>query len=115
MYKWRQQQEAALRAEKGSGMTPEQVQRFVDGCKIRPKHHQGQCSDYHRLPGLRVIYNRAQAGRFQRKGSTASSDHRIGTKCDISTAIIMKSKYYGRNTFVRSLELPLSVFPVPRR
>ncbi|KAF8855278.1 putative Uridine/cytidine kinase, partial [Acephala macrosclerotiorum] len=31
VYAWRQEQEAALRREKGSGMTEEQVERFVDG------------------------------------------------------------------------------------
>ncbi|KAF2157502.1 putative uridine/cytidine kinase [Myriangium duriaei CBS 260.36] len=31
VYRWRQQQEAALRAERGTGMTEEQVNHFVDG------------------------------------------------------------------------------------
>ncbi|CZR62533.1 related to ATP-binding protein, putative pantothenate kinase [Phialocephala subalpina] len=31
VYAWRQEQEAVLRREKGSGMTEEQVERFVDG------------------------------------------------------------------------------------
>lgn len=31
VYKWRQEQEEALRREKGSGMSEEQVVRFVDG------------------------------------------------------------------------------------
>nr|POE54511.1 putative kinase mug58 [Quercus suber] len=34
VYKWRQEQEAALRAEKGTGMTVEQVTDFVNGCKL---------------------------------------------------------------------------------
>lgn len=33
VYKWRLQQEAALRASKGNGMTDEQVVDFVNGCK----------------------------------------------------------------------------------
>jgi D-glycerate 3-kinase len=31
VYEWREQQEAALRREKGVGMSPEEVRRFVDG------------------------------------------------------------------------------------
>jgi D-glycerate 3-kinase len=31
VYEWREQQEAALRHEKGVGMSPEEVKRFVDG------------------------------------------------------------------------------------
>jgi hypothetical protein len=33
VYEWRLQQEAALRASKGVGMTDEQVINFVNGCK----------------------------------------------------------------------------------
>jgi D-glycerate 3-kinase len=33
VYAWRQEQEAALRAAKGTGMTDEQVVGFVNGCK----------------------------------------------------------------------------------
>lgn len=33
VYNWRLQQEAALRASKGTGMTDEQVVNFVNGCK----------------------------------------------------------------------------------
>ena len=33
MYGWRQEQEAALRTAKGTGMTDEQVIKFVNGCK----------------------------------------------------------------------------------
>lgn len=33
VYDWRQQQEAAMRAEKGRGMSVEQVNNFVNGCK----------------------------------------------------------------------------------
>lgn len=33
VYQWRLEQEAALRASKGAGMSDEQVYRFVDGCK----------------------------------------------------------------------------------
>ena len=33
VYRWRQEQEEALRADKGTGMTDDQVKRFVDGCK----------------------------------------------------------------------------------
>lgn len=32
VYEWRQEQERTLRAAKGTGMTEEQVNRFVDGC-----------------------------------------------------------------------------------
>ena len=32
VYKWRLEQEVALRASKGAGMTDEQVKNFVDGC-----------------------------------------------------------------------------------
>ena len=35
VYKWRLEQEADLRAMKGSGMTDDQVRRFVDGCRFR--------------------------------------------------------------------------------
>ena len=31
VYKWRQEQEAALREERGTGMSDEQVVEFVDG------------------------------------------------------------------------------------
>lgn len=34
VYDWRLQQEAALRASKGTGMTDEQVIHFVNGCKF---------------------------------------------------------------------------------
>lgn len=33
VYDWRQQQEAAMRASKGTGMSVEQVNDFVNGCK----------------------------------------------------------------------------------
>lgn len=33
VYHWREEQEAAMRAAKGTGMTPEQVVNFVNGCK----------------------------------------------------------------------------------
>jgi hypothetical protein len=32
VYEWRQEQERTLRATKGTGMTEEQVNQFVDGC-----------------------------------------------------------------------------------
>lgn len=34
VYDWRLQQEAALRAVKGTGMTDEQVVNFVNGCEF---------------------------------------------------------------------------------
>ena len=34
VYTWRLEAEVKLRIEKGSGMTDEQVKRFVDGCKF---------------------------------------------------------------------------------
>ena len=37
VYAWRLEQEAALREAKGMGMTDEQVEAFVDGCKSRGK------------------------------------------------------------------------------
>lgn len=33
VYEWRLEQEAALRATKGAGMTDEQVVDFVNGCE----------------------------------------------------------------------------------
>lgn len=36
VYAWRSQQEVALRDLKGTGMTDEQVVKFVDGCKNLP-------------------------------------------------------------------------------
>lgn len=33
VYDWRQQQEAAMRATKGTGMSEAQVNNFVNGCK----------------------------------------------------------------------------------
>jgi D-glycerate 3-kinase len=33
VYDWRQQQEAAMRATKGTGMSEDQVNNFVNGCK----------------------------------------------------------------------------------
>lgn len=36
VYAWRQDQERALRATKGTGMSDEQVIRFVDGCTFSP-------------------------------------------------------------------------------
>ncbi len=36
VYAWRQDQERALRAMKGTGMSDEQVIRFVDGCTYSP-------------------------------------------------------------------------------
>jgi len=33
VYDWRQQQEAAMRAAKGTGMSEAQVNNFVNGCK----------------------------------------------------------------------------------
>lgn len=33
VYEWRQEQERGLRATKGTGMTEEQVNHFVDGCR----------------------------------------------------------------------------------
>ena len=34
IYRWRLQQEKALRIERGTGMTDEEVMSFVDGCKF---------------------------------------------------------------------------------
>jgi len=34
VYQWRLEAEVKLRAAKGSGMTDEQVEKFVDGCKF---------------------------------------------------------------------------------
>lgn len=36
VYHWREQQEAAMRADKGTGMTQEQVINFVNGCECSP-------------------------------------------------------------------------------
>ena len=36
VYDWRLEQEAAMRAQKGTGMTDEQVVMFVNGCKMLP-------------------------------------------------------------------------------
>ena len=38
VYEWREQQEASLRASKGSGMTTEEVKNFVDGCGYTLNH-----------------------------------------------------------------------------
>jgi len=35
VYDWRQQQEAAMRAAKGTGMSEDQVNNFVNGCECR--------------------------------------------------------------------------------
>jgi D-glycerate 3-kinase len=35
VYEWRQEQERTLRATKGTGMTVEQVNHFVDGCMYK--------------------------------------------------------------------------------
>lgn len=35
VYEWRQEQERTLRAAKGTGMTEDQVNQFVDGCRSR--------------------------------------------------------------------------------
>ena len=37
VYEWRQEQERTLRAAKGTGMTEEQVNHFVDGCWYSPQ------------------------------------------------------------------------------
>ena len=42
VYDWRQQQEAAMRATKGTGMSEDQVTNFVNGCK-RPEHIDKEC------------------------------------------------------------------------
>lgn len=39
VYEWRLQQEAALRASKGVGMSDEQVIKFVNGCKLASVDH----------------------------------------------------------------------------
>ena len=39
VYKWRLQQEETTRAQKGSGMTDEQVKHFVDGCTLSKLRH----------------------------------------------------------------------------
>lgn len=36
VYEWRQEQERGLRATKGTGMTEDQVNHFVDGCSYYP-------------------------------------------------------------------------------
>jgi Predicted kinase len=43
VYEWRQEQERGLRATKGSGMTEEQVNHFVDGCRC-PMSDSTTCS-----------------------------------------------------------------------
>lgn len=39
VYAWRREQEAAMRASKGTGMTDEQVINFVNGCELDPSAH----------------------------------------------------------------------------
>lgn len=50
VYEWRQEQECTLRATKGTGMTEEQVNHFVDGCSyhFHPKEF-GKTDFYYRL------------------------------------------------------------------
>ena len=52
-YEWRLQQEAALRASKGVGMTDEQVINFVNGCKC----HQARRSQATAEFSLRAAHN----------------------------------------------------------
>lgn len=48
VYEWRQEQERTLRATKGIGMTEEQVNNFVDGCKSTqsPVYHNATTASY---------------------------------------------------------------------
>lgn len=45
VYDWRLEAEVKLRAAKGSGMTDEQVKRFVDGCKYSFLNFFGSAAD----------------------------------------------------------------------
>lgn len=63
VYEWRQEQERTLRAAKGTGMTEEQVNHFVDGCMhilwraITPLMTEyTDSNDRYRLPILRALY-----------------------------------------------------------
>ena len=46
VYDWRLQQEAALRASKGAGMTDEQVINFVNGCKCHQARRSQAIAEY---------------------------------------------------------------------
>lgn len=50
VYDWRQQQEAAMRAAKGTGMSVDQVNNFVNGCKRCGDIHDSARTDTYRLP-----------------------------------------------------------------
>lgn len=50
VYEWRQEQERTLRAAKGTGMTEEQVNHFVDGCRYTGNLCPPAILTDHRLP-----------------------------------------------------------------
>jgi pantothenate kinase-related protein Tda10 len=60
VYNWRLEQEAGLRAMKGSGMTDEQVKKFVDGCKLEPLIEMNPTDDseqiIHRMSCLPTLF-----------------------------------------------------------
>lgn len=63
VYEWRSQSERKLREVKGSGMTDDQVIKFVDGCTLSPARILA-ATDYDRLPGIRAVYESIEGRRL---------------------------------------------------
>ena len=68
VYTWRLEAEVKLRIEKGSGMTDEQVKRFVDGCKFRKLDahiFEGRYLTDSRLSSVRAVYRNPSKRHLQ--------------------------------------------------
>jgi len=74
VYIWRLEAEVKLRIEKGSGMTDEQVKKFVDGCEFRSlrcPYFRGSISD-----GFQIIQ---RTSCIRKRFEEASSMIRVGS------------------------------------
>lgn len=70
VYAWRLEQEAMLREEKGSGMTDEEVSKFVDGCWSTFNHISTHLLTELDYPSYELFTEQLRAGVFEgRKGS----------------------------------------------
>lgn len=100
VYTWRQEAETKMIAAKGTGMTEEQVKRFVDGCRCWVNIpslllNQILTTIAYRLPLIRALHRDAASGGTQGEArASASTDsgaksYRSGRREDMTNMIKM--------------------------
>lgn len=82
VYKWRLEQEAALRAAKGTGMTDEQVVKFVNGCEyLYTSMTLTEANEYLDYPAYELYTDVLREGIYKEPGKqlrlVVGSDRRV--------------------------------------